>query len=108
MNHAARNLLRVVGVVAGLGAAAWALRDRMLPQPEIHTEPPPKFRTSEGADDLTLIKGVGPVYRDRLTSAGIPSFQALSERDADDIAEIAGTSTAVAASWVKSARTLSP
>lgn len=106
MNHAARNLLRVAGVAAGLGAAVWALRDRMLPQPEIHTEPPPKFRTGGGADDLTLIKGVGPTYRDRLTAAGVHSFRTLSEHDPADIAKIVRTSTSVAEIWVKSARTL--
>lgn len=78
----------------------------MLPQPEIHAEPPPKFRTGEGADDLTLIKGIGPTYRDRLTSEGVGSFRALSDRNPEDIAEIAGTSTSVAESWVKSASAL--
>jgi predicted flap endonuclease-1-like 5' DNA nuclease len=106
MNSAVKNLLRVAGVIVGLGAAAWALRDRMLPPPEIHVEPPPKFRTGGGADDLTLIKGVGPVYRDRLAEAGIHSFSDLGGRGASDIAEIAGTSAAVAQGWVKSAQSL--
>ncbi len=75
MNHAVKNLLRVAGVLAGLGAAAWALRDQMLPPPEIHDEPPPMFRTGGGADDLTQIKGVGPVYRERLAEAGTIASQ---------------------------------
>jgi len=104
MNHAAKNLLRVAGVVVGLGAAAWALRDRMLPAPEIHEEPPPKFRTGGGADDLTLIKGIGPVYRDRLTVSGIHSFSDLATAAAAEIAEVAGTSVAIAQGWVQSAQ----
>ena len=104
MNNAAKNLLRVAGVVAGLGAAAWALRDRMLPPPEIHDEPPPKFRAGGGADDLTLIKGIGPVYRDRLTAAGIHSFTDLGSATADNVAEIAGTSVSAAEGWVQSAQ----
>lgn len=104
MNSAAKNLLRVAGVVVGLGAAAWALRDRMLPAPEIHEEPPPKFRAGGGADDLTLIRGIGPVYRDRLTSAGIHSFSDLATATAADTAEAAGTSVAIAQDWVKSAQ----
>jgi predicted flap endonuclease-1-like 5' DNA nuclease len=104
MNQAVKNLLRVAGVVAGLGAAAWALRDRMLPPPEIHDEPPPKFRPGGGADDLTLIKGIGPVYRDRLTQSGIHSFADLGSADPDDVAEIAGTSVPAAEVWVQSAQ----
>lgn len=106
MNNAAKNLLRLVGVVAGLGAAAWVLRDRMLPPPEIHDEPPPKFRTGGGADDLTEIRGIGPTYQERLASGGIHSFSDLGERSADDVAEVAGTSVAVAEGWVKSAQAL--
>jgi predicted flap endonuclease-1-like 5' DNA nuclease len=106
MNHAVKNLLRVAGVLAGLGAAAWALRDQMLPPPEIHDEPPPMFRTGGGADDLTQIKGVGPVYRERLAEAGIHSFSDLGDRMASEIAEIAGTSSAVAQGWVKSAQAM--
>jgi len=102
MNHAAKNLLRVAGVVAGLGAAAWALRDKMLPPPEVQEGPPPKFRTG-GADDLTLIKGIGPVYRDRLTDVGVHSFVDLAEASAADIAEAAGVSESIAQSWVQAA-----
>jgi predicted flap endonuclease-1-like 5' DNA nuclease len=104
MNHAAKNLLRVAGVVVGLGAAAWALRDRLLPPPEIHDEPPPKFRSGGGADDLTLIKGIGPVYRDRLTESGIHSFSDLASANADTVADIAKTSVSVAEGWVQTAR----
>jgi predicted flap endonuclease-1-like 5' DNA nuclease len=104
MNQAAKNLLRVAGVVAGLGAAAWALRDRMLPPPEIHDEPPPKFRSGGGADDLTLIKGIGPVYRDRLTASGIHSFSDLGSATPQDVAEMADTSVTAAQGWVQSAQ----
>lgn len=103
MNHAAKNLLRVAGVVAGLGAAAWALRDRMLPPPEVHEEPPPKFRAGGGVDDLTLIKGIGPVYRDRLTESGVHSFSELAEASAMDIAEAAEVSESTAQGWVQAA-----
>lgn len=103
MNQAAKNLLRVAGVVAGLGAAAWALRDRMLPTPETQEGPPPKFRTGGGSDDLTLIKGVGPVYRDRLTEFGVHSFAELAQATAPDIAEAAGVSESIAQGWVQAA-----
>lgn len=104
MNRAAKNLMRAAGVVVGFGAAAWALRDRMLPPPEIHEEAPPKFRTGGGTDDLTLIKGVGPVYRDRLIASGIHSFPDLASSDPADIAESAETSVATAEGWVQAAQ----
>lgn len=105
MNNAAKNLLRVAGVVAGLGAAAWVLRDRMLPPPEIHDEPPPRFRSGGGTDDLTVISGIGPVYQERLASKGIHSFNDLSACSPDELAEVVGTSVAVAEGWVESAQT---
>lgn len=103
MNDAAKNLLRVAGVVVGLGAAAWALRDKMLPAPEVHDEPAPPFRTGSGADDLTLIKGIGPVYRDRLNAAGVHSYNDLASAGAATISEVAETSQAVAQVWVDTA-----
>ncbi len=103
MNQAAKNLLRVAGVVAGLGAAAWALRDKMLPPPEVQEGPPPNFRTGGGADDLTLIKGIGPVYRDRLTGVGVHSFFDLAEASASEIAEAAGVSESIAHGWMQAA-----
>lgn len=106
MNNPTRNLLKVAGVLAGLGAAAWALRDRMLPQPEISAETAPKFRTGSSSDDLTLINGIGPVYRDRLVAAGIETFAALGASESEEIAETAGTSSSVAAGWVKSAQSM--
>jgi predicted flap endonuclease-1-like 5' DNA nuclease len=104
MNQAAKNLFRVAGVVVGLGAAAWALRDRMLPSPQIHEEPPPKFRSGGGADDLTLIKGIGPVYRDRLTASGIHSFSDLASATPEHVADVASTSVSIAQGWVQSAQ----
>jgi len=118
MNHTAKNFIRFAGLVIGLGAAAWALRDRLLPAPEIHDEPPPRFReagTDAGepdfsdapvdADDLTSIKGIGPVTAGKLADAGITTFGTLAAADADAVSEIAGTSGAIAAKWIEAAST---
>ncbi|GMR01934.1 MAG: hypothetical protein BMS9Abin20_0258 [Acidimicrobiia bacterium] len=108
MNHTAKNLIRFVGVVAGLGAAVWALRDRLLPAPEVHHEPPPRFRTVEHAnDDLTEIKGIGPVKADKLNDAGITSFAKIAASSPDELAASAGTSASVAGAWIKAAEALS-
>jgi len=110
MNHTMKNVIRFAGVVAGLAAAAWALRDRMLPDPHPPTENPPKFRTgSAGAidnDDLTEIKGIGPAYADRLVTAGITTYAILAKSDAAFVAEIAGTTESAASNWVAAAAEL--
>ncbi len=114
MNNTAKNLIRIAGVVAGLGAAVWALRDRLLPAPEVHDEPPPRFRTattpapaSESTDDLTEIKGIGPVKAGKLRDAGIDSFAKLESMTPDELADTGHTSTATARAWIEAAAELS-
>ncbi len=115
MNHTARNLIRVAGVVVGLGAAIWALRDRLLPAPEVHSEPPPRFRTvdtssdvpdTSNTDDLTTIKGIGPVTAAKLASSNIHSFKAIADMTPESLADTAGTSSEAARSWIESAAAL--
>ncbi|MCL1593328.1 MAG: helix-hairpin-helix domain-containing protein [Actinomycetia bacterium] len=106
MNNTAKNLIRVVGVVAGLGAAVWALRDKLLPTPEAHTEPPPRFRTGiRASDDLTEIKGIGPVTATKLAESGISTFDQLAAMTPVEVAAAAGTSEATASVWIDSAST---
>ena len=104
MNKPFKQVLRVGGVVIGLGAAVWALRDKLLPAPEIPDGPPPRFRTAPtstvAADDLTEVKGVGPVYAQRLVDAGITSFVMLANADVAAVAGAANVSESQAASWI--------
>lgn len=44
------------------------------------------------ADDLTLIKGIGPVYAERLNAGGIQTFQDLGNRSPDAIAVLVSLS----------------
>ena len=104
MNQTVKNLIRIGGAVAGLGAAIWALRDRLLPSPEIHDEPPPLFRTAPSPDDLTEIKGIGPVTSDKLNQAGVKQFSDITAMSADELSETAGTSAASATKWIEDAR----
>ena len=108
-----KNAIRLAGVVVGLGAAVWALRDRLLPTPELTDEPAPRFREAEpavpaGVDDadLTRIKGIGPVTAGKLATAGVEGVKALAAMSAADVADATGTSEANAARWIESAKTL--
>jgi len=104
MNQTLKNLIRIGGAIAGLGAAIWAMSDRLLPSPEIHDEPPPLFRVPPEPDDLTEIKGIGPVKAGQLNDAGIDTFTELAAMPADELAEVAETSTATATRWSRDAQ----
>ena len=56
MNQPLKQFLRIGGVVVGLGAAVWALRDKLLPAPAMPDEPPPRFRTG-GAGPIVAVGG---------------------------------------------------
>jgi predicted flap endonuclease-1-like 5' DNA nuclease len=113
MNNTMKNAVRLAGVVVGLGAAVWALRDRLLPAPELSDEPAPRFREAEPVApvpdddaDLTRIKGIGPVTADKLATAGVEGVRALAAMSTVDVAEAAGTSETSAARWIESAKSL--
>ena len=113
MNQPLKQVLRVGGVVIGLGAAVWALRDKLLPAPAMPDEPPPRFRTGGAgpavtdhlADDLTGVKGIGPVYAERLVEAGITTFAELANADVAAVAGAAGVSESMAEGWLEQAAT---
>jgi predicted flap endonuclease-1-like 5' DNA nuclease len=104
MNQTLKNLIRISGALAGLGAAIWAMSSRLLPSPEIHDEPPPLFRIPPQPDDLTQIKGIGPVKASQLNDAGVDTFSELAEMPTDTLATVTGTSLSTATRWSKDAR----
>lgn len=109
MNQPLKQFLRVGGVVVGLGAAVWALRDKLLPAPAMPDEPPPRFRTGGAStvptDDLSEVKGIGPVYSERLVEAGITTFAELANADVAAVAGAAGVSEPMAEGWLEQAAT---
>lgn len=112
---------RIGGVVAGVAAAGvamvWLLKDRIL-GPEttpVTREQAPRFRvvpslkpgrSSHGADDLSEIKGIGPVYKARLIDGGVTTFSALAATAPAKLAEIAEVGEETAVAWAKQASTL--
>ncbi len=115
MKTAAKRIAGILGLIAGVGAVIWALRDRFVSVSVPHETAPAPFRVApkaparpptEKADDLTAITGIGPVYATRLEKAGIASFAALATADASTVAEAAGVTAARVSGWIEQAKFL--
>lgn len=106
-------IARWIGIVGGVGAAAWALRDRFISLTLPKEPEPPRFRSTpeassydpagEPTDDLTEIAGIGPVFAERLANRSIVSWKALAARTPAEVAEITGASESRAAGWIAEA-----
>ena len=114
MNQPLKQLLRIGGIVIGLGATVWALRDRLLPAPEIPDGPPPRFRTgaddasgdTDAGSDLTAVRGIGPVYAERLRRNGITTYDELASADPAAIAGQIDVAVATVSDWIGQAAQL--
>ena len=112
---AVKKLARLVGVIGGVAAVIWAMRERLVSIAAPREPEPPRFRVvtppseppAAGHDDLTLINGIGPVFASRLQDAGISSFAALHQAGAERAAEIAGVPPNRAEPWIADAETRS-
>jgi len=92
----------------------WLLKDRIL-GPEttpVTPEEAPRFRVVptkgrvDATDDLSRVKGIGPVYKARLVEGGITTFAGLAEASPAAIAGIAEVGEDTAADWAQQAATL--
>lgn len=108
-----RKLLRLAGLTAGFCAVLWVLRERLVRMPEALPETPSGFRTAmpedsipASSDDLTAVTGIGPVYSQRLRSAGVTTFAALASADVQELSQAIDVSAAQVAGWVEQAREL--
>lgn len=99
---------QVVGVVAGVAAIAWAMRDRFISVTTAREPEQPAFRavTPAGSPGLETIDGIGPTYAKRLADAGIGDVAALGRASPDRVAESAGVSAARARDWIDQASKL--
>jgi len=107
----------VIGIGAGVAAVVWLVKDRLLgPEtvpvraedtPAFRVAPGPPSRPSASDDDLSEVKGIGPVYRARLEQAGITSFSALALATTAEVASAAEIPTDKAEDWIRQASGLS-
>ena len=82
------------------------------PAPAVSPKPPKAAKAATPAkpvtpDDLTAIKGIGPVFAKRLNEAGITTFAGLAAASADQLQEMTkATATAKPEEWIAQARTM--
>lgn len=79
------------------------------PAAESATMSPPSSAgeaTPSAPDDLTQVRGIGPVYASKLRNLGIATFSALESFDTEALAEDLDVPPAMVANWQNQARGL--
>jgi len=103
----------LIGIGAGAAAVVWLVKDRLLgpntvpagseDAPAFRVAPDPPSSPTTANDDLSEIKGIGPVYRARLEATGITTFSRLASATAAGIASTAEVPGAKAEEWIRQA-----
>lgn len=99
-----KRIAKIVGVVGGAVAVIWAMRDRFISVATSREPEPPSFRSTGSANSsppVDSIEGIGPVFAQRLTNAGIADVKTLATSSPDRVAEAASVSAARARSWIE-------
>ena len=96
-------IARVIGIVGGVIALAWAMRDRFISVATSREPQPPRFREVGQTKPVSIIDGIGPVYEERLNGAGIRNVAELARAGPDLVAEAAGVSANRARDWITQA-----
>lgn len=95
-----KRLAKVIGFVAGVAAIVWAVRDRFISVATSREPQPPAFKEPHFSAPVDNIDGIGPVFAERLTAAGLGTVAALAAASPDRVAEAASVSAARARTWI--------
>jgi predicted flap endonuclease-1-like 5' DNA nuclease len=97
-----KRVAKVVGFIGAAVALVWAMRDRFISVATSREPEPPAFRSEKDQPvPVTMIDGIGPVFAQRLTEAGLGDIQSLAAASPDQVAEAASVSAARARSWIE-------
>jgi predicted flap endonuclease-1-like 5' DNA nuclease len=95
-----KRLAKIIGIVGGTVAIIWVIRDRFISVATSREPDPPVFHSEPPAAKVDTIDGIGPVFAQRLTGAGLGTVNALAAANPDLVAEAAGVSAARARTWI--------
>ncbi|MGH8945263.1 MAG: helix-hairpin-helix domain-containing protein [Acidimicrobiia bacterium] len=100
-----RKVLKLLGIIGGIAALAWAMRDRLISVATSREPELPSLRDTARVihPPVDVLSGIGKVYADRLAKAGIGDVGALAAATPDSVAEAAGISSARARDWIDQA-----
>ncbi|MFP3915798.1 MAG: helix-hairpin-helix domain-containing protein [Actinomycetota bacterium] len=121
-----KRLARILGVIGGIGAVLWAMRDRLVsvaiprepklpgfrvppsptPKPADETAEEPAAATEPQARSTTDVHGIGPVYATRLEAAGITTVSDLANSRPGEVSAAAEVAESRARGWIDDARAL--
>jgi predicted flap endonuclease-1-like 5' DNA nuclease len=97
-----KRVAKIAGFIGGVIAVVWAMRDRFISVATSREPQPPTFRSDKGdVAPVDEIDGIGPVFAQRLTDAGLGNIPALASASPDRVAEAAGVSAARARTWIE-------
>lgn len=105
---------RILAILGGIGVTIWAMRDRFISLTVPREPEPPSFRSppsvptvppaspagteqqpvdskSAEPDDLTDVRGIGPVFAQRLADAGITTFAQLAATGEEELRKVLGS-----------------
>jgi len=100
-----KRVAKIIGFVGGAIALVWAMRDRFVSVATSREPEPPAFRAEPSlSPTVDTIDGIGPVFAQRLTEAGLGTVETLAEASPDRVAEAASVSAARARTWIELAR----
>ena len=100
-------IFRLAVITAALCVIVWLTREHLLPTPHVSHEPPPHYRSTPPPpepDDLTAVKGIGPVYANKLHATGVTTFRALAEANPQVLAEELGVAADMVSGWIGQAQ----
>ena len=99
-----KKLTKAVALVVAVSAVLWAMRDRFISIATSSEPVQPTFRTQTDRPPVETVDGIGPVFAQRLTSAGIADVDQLAAASPDSVAEAASVSVARAKTWIDKAK----
>lgn len=113
-----KRFARALGILGGIGALVWTIRDRIMSIVSPAEPEPPSFRvvtppsspageaSGGAANELLEVDGIGPVFASKLIEAGITTLPELVAAGAERVAAIVELPASRVQGWIDHAASL--